>query len=108
MLGDLSDGTHFPPKLLLIDRQVSRLCKAFANNSSANVKLLKTQLSKIVQSGGFSGGLFGPLLKTDLPLMKNVLKPLVKSVLIPLGLTTTASSAEPGIHKVILGSGVTT
>ena len=108
MLGDSSDGTHFPSKLLLIDRQVSRLRKAFANNSLVNVKILKTQLSKIVQLGGFSGGLFGPLLKTDLPLMKNVLKPLVKSVLITLGLATTASSAESGIHKAIVRSGVTT
>ena len=37
----------FPRKLLLINTQVSRLCQAFANNSSANIKLSKTQLSKI-------------------------------------------------------------
>ena len=45
------------------------------------IKFLKTQLSKIVQSGGFLGRPLGPLLKTSLPLMKNVLKPLAKSVL---------------------------
>ena len=40
--------------------------------------------------------------------MKNVIKPLAKSVLIPLGLTTAASAADAGIHKKILGSGTTT
>ena len=41
----------------------------------------------MIQSGGFLGGLLGPLLKTGLPLIKNVIKPLAKNVLIPLGLT---------------------
>ena len=59
----------------------------------------------MVQSGGFFGRLIGPLLKTGLPLIKNVIKPLAKSVLIPLGLTTAASAADAGIHKKILGSG---
>ena len=40
--------------------------------------------------------------------MKNVIKPLAKSVLIPLGLTGAASAADAGIHKKILGSGTTT
>ena len=59
----------------------------------------------MMQSGGFLGRLLGPLLKTGLPLIKNVIKPLAKSVLIPLGLTATASAADAGIHKKILGSG---
>ena len=59
----------------------------------------------MIQSGGFCGRLLGPLLKTGLPLMKNVIKPLAKSVLIPLGLTAAASAADAGIHKKILGSG---
>ena len=66
---------------------------------------MKTQLSKMIQSGGFLGRLLGPLLKTGLPLIKNVIKPLAKSVLIPLGLTAAASAADAGIHKKILGSG---
>ena len=53
----------------------------------------------MIQSGGFLGRLLGPLLKTGLPLIKNVTKPLAKSVLIPLGLTAAASSADAGIHK---------
>ena len=57
------------------------------------------------QKKGFLGRLLGPLLKTGLPLTKNVIKPLAKSVLIPLGLTAAASAADAGIHKKILGSG---
>ena len=62
-------------------------------------------LLKIRQSGGFLGKLLGPLLKTGLPLMKSVIKPLAKSVLIPLRLTAAASAADAGLHKKILGSG---
>ena len=59
----------------------------------------------MIQSGGFLGRLLGPLLKAGLPLIKNIIKPLAKSVLIPLGWTATASAADAGIHKKILGSG---
>ena len=100
--------TSFPHELLLTNRQVSNLCKAFANNSSTDIELLKSQLSKMIQAGGFLGRLLGPLLKTGLPLMNNVIKPLAKSVLIPSGLTAAASTADAWIHKKILGSGNTT
>ena len=80
MIGD--NENNFPHKLLLTNTQVSNLRKAFANNSSANIKLSKTQLSKMMQSRGFLGRLLGPLLKTGLPLMSNVIKPLAKSVLL--------------------------
>ena len=103
MIGD--NETNFLHKLLLTNRQVSNLRKAFANHLSADIKLSKTQLSKMIQSGGFLGRLLGPLLKAGLPLIKNVIKPLAKSVLIPLGLTAAASAADAGIHKKILGSG---
>ena len=60
----------------------------------------------MIHSGGFLGRLRGPLLKTGLPLMKNVIKSLAKIVLISLGLTAAASAADAGIHKKkILGSG---
>ena len=94
--------------MLLTNTQVSKLRKAFANNSSANIKLSKTQLHKIRQSGGFLGRLSEPLLKRGLPLMKNVLKPLAKSVSIPLGLTAAASATDAAVHKTIFGSGTTT
>ena len=62
----------------------------------------------MIQSGIFLGRLLGLLLKTRLHLMKSVIKPLAKNVLIPLGLTATASATDVGIHKKILGSGTTT
>ena len=102
MIGDSNDKGNFPHKLLLTDRQVSSIRKAFANNSSVDIKFSKTQLSKMIQSGEFLGKLLGPLLKTGLPLIKNVITSLAKSVLIPFGLTSAASAAE--MHKKILGS----
>ena len=72
---------------------------------STDIKLSKTQLSKMIQSGGFLGRLLGLLLKTGLPLIKNMIKPPDKSVLVPLGLTTVASKADAGIQRKILGSG---
>ena len=76
MIGGSNDETNFTHELLLTDRQVSSIRKAFANNSSADIKLPKTQLSKMIQSRRFLGKLLGPLLKTGLPLMKNVITPL--------------------------------
>ena len=69
-VGDSNDENNFPHKLLLTNIQTSKPPKAFANNSSANIKLSKTQLHKIRQSEGFLGTLLGQLLKTGLPLMK--------------------------------------
>ena len=69
---------------------------------STDIKLSKAQISKIIQFGGFIGKLLGPLLKTGLPLIKNVIKPLAKSVLIPLGLTASASAADAGTEKKYL------
>ena len=105
MVGNSNDNINFAHELLLTNRQITNIRKAFANHSSTDIKLSKTQLSKMIQSGGFLGKLLGPLLKTGLPLMKSVIKPLAKSVLIPLGLTAAASSADAVIHKKILGSG---
>ena len=99
MIGDSNDKGNFPHELLLTNRQVSNICKAFANNSSVDIKFSKAQLSHIIQSGGFLGKLLSPILKTGLPLMKSVVKPLAKRVLIPLGLTAAASAANAGIYK---------
>ena len=103
MVGD--DETNFPHKLLSTRRQVANPLKVLASYLSTDIKLSKTQISKMIQSGRFLGTLLGPLLKTELLLIKHVIKPLAKSVLIPLGLTAAASSADAGIHKKILGSG---
>ena len=80
------DEINFPNKLLLTNRQVETLCKAFANKSLNEIKLSKIQLSKMIQLEGFLGRLLGPLVKTGLLLIKNVIKPLANSVLISLGL----------------------
>ena len=97
-IGDSNDKINFSLELLLNNRQVAYLCKDFANNLKTNIKLSKTQLSKLIQSGRFLGRLLGPLLKTGLPLIKNVIKSLAKSVSIPLGLAAAASAADAGIH----------
>ena len=102
------NGDNLPHELLLTTRQKTKIRNAFNNNTSTDIKFSKAQINKIIQSGGFLGKLLGPLLKTGLPLIKNVIKPLAKSVLIPLGLTTAASAANAGIHKKILRSGNTT
>ena len=99
MIGNSDNNTNFPHELLLTNRQVANLRKAFANRTSADIKLSKTQLSKMIQSRGFLGRLLGPLLRTGLRLMKSVIKPLAKSVLVPLGLPAAASAADAGIHK---------
>ena len=106
MIGYSNDKTNFPHELLLTGRKVFSIRKAFFNNSSVDIKFSKSQLSKMIQSGGFLGKLLGPLLKTRLPLIKNVTTQLAKSLLIPLELAAAASVADAGIHKKILGSGL--
>ena len=96
---DSEEEHSFPQKSLFTKTKVSKLRKAFGNNSLAYIKLSKTQLHKIVKPGEFLGILLGLLLKTGLPLIGNVLKPLAKSVLIPLGLTAAVSARDAAIHK---------
>ena len=104
MVGDSNDNTNFPHELLLTNRQVANIGQAFANHSSADIKLSKTQLSKMIQSGGFLGNLLGKLAG---PLMK-VAMPLAKNVLAPLGLTAAMSAINRSIKKKMIGSGTTT
>ena len=94
------DKTNFTHELLFTNRQVGNLRKAFTDKSSTDIKLSKTQIPKMMQSGRFLGRHLGPLLKAGLPIMKNVIKSLAKSVLIPWALTAAASAADVGIHKV--------
>ena len=78
-------ANNLPHELLLTTRQTTKLRNAIENNMSTDIKLSKAQISKMIQSGGLLGKLLGPLSKTALPLIKNVIKPLAKSVLISLG-----------------------
>ena len=98
MIGNSDNETNFPHKLLLTNRQVENLRSAFANHTSTDIKLSNNQLFNILQLGGFLARVLGPL-------MKSAIRPLAEKVLIRLGLTATASAADPGIHKNILGSG---
>ena len=87
-----------PHKLLLTTRQNTKLRNAVNNNSATDIKLSKTQIKKIILSGGFLGKLAGPLMKVAMPLAKNVLA--------PLGLTAAISAIDGSIQKKINGSGV--
>ena len=89
MVGDSNDNTNFPHELLLTNRQAANIRKAFANHSSIDIELSKTQLSKMIQSGGFLGKLLGPLMKVAMPLAKNVLA--------PLGLSAAMSAIDGSI-----------
>ena len=98
------DKNNLPHELLLTTRQKTKLGNAFNNNMSADIKLSKAQISKIIQSGGFLGVLLsklaGPLMKVAVLLAKNILA--------PLGITAAASAINTGIQKKIHGSGTTT
>ena len=91
----MSDGNYLPHELLLTTRQKAKLRNAFNNNKSADIKLFKAQINKIIQSGGFLGSLLSKLVG---PLMK-VAVPLAKNVLAPLGITAAASALDAGIQK---------
>ena len=79
IVGDSNDETSFPHRLSLTNTHVTNLRKAFANGSSANIKLSKSQLHKIGKSGLLLGSLLGSLKKSGLPLTGNLLKPLLKA-----------------------------
>ena len=104
MVSNSNDNTNFPHELLLTNRQVANIRKAFANHSSIDIKLSKTQLSKMIQSGGFLGNL---LRKLAVPLMK-VAMPLGKNALAPLGLSATMSAIDGSTKKKMIGSRTTT
>ena len=92
MIGNSDDETNFPHKLLLTNRQVANLRKAFPNHTSTDIKLSKAQLTKM-QKGGFLRFLTR-LLKSGLPLLKSVIKPMGM-----LGPTAGASATNAAINK---------
>ena len=93
--------------MLLSNTQVSRICKAFENGLSANIKPSKTHLHELGQSGKFLGKLLGPLPRTGLSLIKILLKSLAKRVLIPLALTASGSATDATFQKKMFESGTT-
>ena len=90
MISSSNDNTNFPHELLLTNRQVAYIRKAFAKNTSTDIKL-----SKMIQSGGFLGNLLGKLAG---PLMK-VAVPLAKNVLAPLGISAAISAIDGSVKK---------
>ena len=94
---------NLPHELSLTTRQTTKLRNAIENNMSTDIRLSKAQISKIIQSGRFLGKLLDPLLKTGLPLLKSVIKPLGL-----LDLTAASSAIDAGVQKKIFGSGTTT
>ena len=85
---------NLPHELLLATKQTTKLRNAINNNMSTDMKLSKAQIKKVIQSGGFLAKLLGPLLKTGLPLLKSVVKPLGL-----FGLTAASSAIDSGIKK---------
>ena len=89
------DGNNLPHELLLMTRQKTKLRNTFNDNMSTDMKLSKTQITKIIQSRGFLGSLLsklaGPLMKVAIPLAKNILA--------PLGITAAASAMNAEIQK---------
>ena len=89
------DKDELPHELLLTTRQNTKLRNAINNNLAIDIKLSKSQIKKLIQSGGFLGKLLsklaGPLMKVAMPLAKNVLA--------PLGLTAAMSAIDISIQK---------
>ena len=83
MIWNSNNQVNIRHRLLLTNREVSNFPIAFTNNLSDNVKLSKTQLSNTIQSAALPS----KILETDLALMKNVIKIVAKSIVVPLGLT---------------------
>ena len=101
MSARMFSANNLPNELLLTTWQTTKQRNAIENNMATVIKLSKAQISKIIQSRGVLGKLLGALLKTGLPLLKSVLKPLGL-----LGLTAASSAIDAGVQKKkILGSG---
>ena len=98
----LNNESNFLHKIRSTNRQVSSFRNAFAYSSPSNIKLSKTQIWAIMQSGRFLGRVLGTLVKAGLPLMKSVIKPLSKYFLISVVLTTKASTTDARIHIKLL------
>ena len=98
MIGNSDDEANFPHKLVLTNRQVANIGKAFANHTSTDIKLSKTQLPKMQKGGLFR--FLAALLKSGLPILKSVIEPLGM-----LGITAASSATDAAINKKIIGSG---
>ena len=98
------NANTLPQELLLTTRQTTKLRNAFENNMSTDIRLSKSQISKIIQSGRFLGSLLSKLAG---PLMKGAVSLRKKNILAPSGRTAAASANDAEIQEKIHGSGTT-
>ena len=91
------DKNDSPHELLLTTRQKTKLRNASNNNTSADLKLSKTQIVKMIQSEGFLGSLLSKL--AGLLMKIAIAIPFAKNVLAPLGITAATSALDAGIQK---------
>ena len=91
------NGNNLPHELFLTQRQITKIRNNIEGNLQTDIKLSKAQISKIIQSGGFLGKLLGPVLKTGLPLLKSVIKPLGL-----LGVTVASSAIDARVQKIYM------
>ena len=92
------DGNNLQHESLMTTRQKTKLRNGLNNNMSTDIKLSKTQITKIIQCGGFLRSLRSLLSKLAGPLMK-VAVSLAKNILAALGVTAAASAIDAGIKK---------
>ena len=107
MISNTANEVNFLHKSVLTNGKIPSLCKTFTYNLSANMKLSTTHFSKKIHVGEFPGINIGTLMKADLPLIKNIIKPLAKSLPVPLRLTAAAPPPDASFLQIILVSRTT-
>ena len=104
MISNTANEVNFLHKSVLTNGKIPSLCKTFTYNLSANMKLSTTHFSKKIHVGEFPGINIGTLMKAGLPLIKNIIKPLAKSLPVPLRLTAAAPPPDASFLQIILVS----
>ena len=107
MISNTANEVNFLHKSVLTNGKIPSLCKTFTYNLSANMKLSTTHFSKKIHVGEFPGINIGTLMKAGLPLIKNIIKPLAKSLPVPLRLTAAAPPPDASFLQIILVSRTT-
>ena len=107
MISNTANEVNFLHKSVLTNGKIPSLCKTFTYNLSANMKLSTTHFSKKIHVGEFPGINIGTLMKAGLPLIKNIIKPLAKSLPVPLRLTAAAPPPDASFPQIILVSRTT-
>ena len=107
MISNTTNEVNFLHKSVLTNGKIESFCKTFTYDLSANMKLSKKHFSKKIHVGEFPGTNIGTLMKAGLPLIKNIIKPLAKSLPVPLRLTAAAPPPDASFLQIILVSRTT-